>query len=129
MRLDGALRHPRHLCNLIYRESIHQLQRDACSFILAQYLQGIEQIHLQSAIHALRILPGHCRRINILRRLMTAVVIIPHVIGDAVKPSGELCRTLETRQMGIGLDKGILSQVVTQLHISQRLTQEKPTNR
>ena len=73
MRLDGALRHSRHFCNLIYRETIHQLQRDACPFILAQYPQGIEQIHLQSGIHSLRILPGNRRRIDILCFLLLRV--------------------------------------------------------
>ena len=121
MRLDGALRHSRHFCHLIYRETIHQLQRDACPFVLAQYPQGIEQIHLQSGIHSLRILSGNRRRINILCFLMTAGIIIPHIIGDTIKPSGEAGCTLETRQMGISLHKGILRQVVTQLRIPQRL--------
>ena len=128
MRLDGALRHSRHFCNLIYRESIHQLQRDACPFVLAQYPQGIEQIHLQSGIHSLRILSDNCRRIDVLRLLMTAGIIIPYIIGDAVEPGGERGCTPETGQMGICLDKGILRQVVTQLRIPQRLPQEEPTN-
>mgnify|MGYP006961995508 CR=1 FL=1 len=77
---------------------------------------------------ALCILTGNGRRIDVLRLLMTAGIIIPYIIGDAVEPGGERGCTPETGQMGICLDKGILSQVVTQLRIPQRLPQEEPTN-
>ena len=77
---------------------------------------------------ALCILTGNGRRIDVLRLLMTAGIIIPYIIGDAVEPGGERGCTPETGQMGISLDKGILSQVVTQLRIPQRLPQEEPTN-
>ena len=77
---------------------------------------------------ALCILTGNGRRIDVLRLLMTAGIIISYIIGDAVEPGGERGCTPETGQMGICLDKGILSQVVTQLRISQRLPQEEPTN-
>ena len=77
---------------------------------------------------ALCILTGNGRRIDVLRLLMTAGIIIPYIIGDAVEPGGEAGCTPETGQMGISLDKGILSQVVTQLRIPQRLPQEEPTN-
>ena len=78
---------------------------------------------------ALCILTGNGRRIDVLRLLMTTGIIIPYIIGDAVEPGGERGCTPETGQMGICLDKGILSQVVTQLRIPQRLPQEEPTNR
>ena len=74
------------------------------------------------------ILTGNGRRIDVLRLLMAAGIIIPYIIGDAVEPGGERGCTPETGQMGISLDKGILSQVVTQLRIPQRLPQEEPTN-
>lgn len=77
---------------------------------------------------ALCILTGNGRRIDVLRLLMTAGVIIPYIVGDAVEPGGERGCTPETGQMGICLDKGILRQVVTQLRIPQRLPQEEPTN-
>ena len=77
---------------------------------------------------ALCILTGNGRRIDVLRLLMTAGIIIPYIIGDAVEPGGERGCTPETGQMGICLDKGILRQVVTQLRIPQRLPQEEPTN-
>ena len=77
---------------------------------------------------ALCILTGNGRRIDVLRLLMAAGIIIPYIIGDAVEPGGERGCTPETGQMGISLDKGILSQVVTQLRIPQRLPQEEPTN-
>ena len=70
---------------------------------------------------ALCILTGNGRRIDVLRFLMAAGIIIPYIIGDAVEPGGEAGCTPETGQMGICLDKGILSQVVTQLRIPQRL--------
>ena len=77
---------------------------------------------------ALCILTGNGWRIDVLRLLMTAGIIIPYIIGDAVEPGGERGCTPETRQMGISLDKSILRQVVTQLRIPQRLPQEEPTN-
>lgn len=77
---------------------------------------------------ALCILTGNGRRIDVLRLLMTAGIILPYIIGDAVEPGRERGCTPETGQMGISLDKGILSQVVTQLRIPQRLPQEEPTN-
>ena len=77
---------------------------------------------------ALCILTGNGRRIDVLRLLMAAGIIIPYIIGDAVEPGGERGCTPETGQMGICLDKGILRQVVTQLRIPQRLPQEEPTN-
>ena len=77
---------------------------------------------------ALCILTGNGRRIDVLRFLMAAGIIIPYIIGNAVEPGGERGCTPETGQMGISLYKGILSQVVTQLRIPQRLPQEEPTN-
>ena len=77
---------------------------------------------------ALCILTGNGRRIDVLRLLMAAGIIIPYIIGDALEPGGERGCTPETGQMGICLDKGILRQVVTQLRIPQRLPQEEPTN-
>lgn len=75
---------------------------------------------------ALCILTGNGRRIDVLRLLMTAGIIIPYIIGDAVEPGGERGCTPETGQMGICLDKGILSQVVTQLRIPSVCRRKNP---
>ncbi len=129
MRLDGTRSKSCNLRDLIYRQPIHQLQGDACPFILTQNPEGIHQIHLEHPVARLGVLARHGRRIHVHRHPMASIVIIPHIVGDAVDPSGKARQTMKGGKSGVCLDKGILRQVITQLGISQRLAKKEATYR
>ena len=56
-------------------------------------------------------------------------MVVEHVVGDTHEPGGETRHALELRDVHIGLDEGILCQVVAQHLVTQRLVQEEPTDR
>ena len=56
-------------------------------------------------------------------------LVVKHIIGDSHQPGGETRHAPELRDVHIGLDEGLLSQVVAQLFIAQRLVEKEPTHR
>ena len=76
-----------------YTRSYKETQDIDTPAVARQNAQGVNTGLKMDLLNALRILSGNRRRIDILRFLITAGIIIPHIIGDTIKPSGkaEMC--------------------------------------
>ena len=71
----------------------------------------------------------YCLRGDVFGEVLSAGVVVEHVVGDAVEPGGETGDALERVEMGVGLEKRLLCQVVAQCRVTHRLVQEKPSHR
>ena len=57
-----------------------------------------------------------------------AHIVVEHVVGYAEEPCGKPRESAESRDVGVGLDKRVLREVVAQLFVAQRLVQEEPSD-
>ena len=72
---------------------------------------------------------GSCRDVNVVGDVLGSFVIVEDVVGNAEEPCREARHAFEARDVRVGLNKGVLRQVVAQLRVSQRLVQKEPTHR
>lgn len=129
MRLDGADRHSRYLGYAFYGIAVDELQRHAGAFLVGKSGERSVDVHL----HALFAVGGasvsHSRTVRIGGGTLSAVMVVEHVAGYTIQPSGERRRTLKLVYVGVSLNEGVLREVVAQLLVSQSLVEEESSYR
>ena len=118
------------LADLVDGIAVDELQCDTGAFVRLQEGQRCVDIHLQIGISIRRSLSERrYRSIDIFRLLSCPYIVVEDVIGNTHQPGGEAGEATELRNVQIGIDESLLSQIVAQLLIAQCLVQEEPTNR
>ena len=129
MRFYRAFSHACDGGDLVDGLSFHHLQDYTGALFFLQDLQCLMDIHLQVVVMTWRGFVLYCLRGDVFGEMLSAGVVVEHVVGDTVEPRGETGDALERVEMGVGLEKCLLCQVVAQCRVTHRLVQEKPSHR
>lgn len=129
MRLDGADRHSRYLGYAFYGIAVDELQRHAGAFLFGKSGERSVNVHLHALFAVVGASVSHSRTVRIGGGTLSAVMVVEHVAGYTIQPSGERRRTLKLVYVGVSLNEGVLREVVAQLLVSQSLVEEESSYR
>ena len=129
MRFHRIIGNTCDLADLIDGIAVDELQRDAGAVVRLQQGQCGVDIHFQVGIARGCGLSEYSRRVDVVGLLPGPYVVVEDIIGNSHQPCGEAGKAPELRDVRIGLDERLLSQIVAQLFIAQCLVQEEPAHR
>ena len=125
MRLHRALHHTRDLGNAVDGLALDELQSDAGSLVWGEQVEGGVEVEREPLVARLGLALGNRRGREVFGGLVATDVVVEHVVGNAIEPGGEGRRAPEVAQVEVGLDEGVLGEVVAERHISRGLVEEE----